>query len=110
MFVREHLNYWYSLKAYYFAKTLADIPFQVSLFIFMFRIIEICLLQIALTCCYVMGVYYLTSQPLEASRFAMVLLIAVLTALVSQSFGLLVGAAFNIEVIFPLDLNKIKVS
>jgi hypothetical protein len=49
-----------------------------------------------------MGVYYLTSQPLEAKRFAMVLLISVLTALVSQSFGLLVGAAFNIEVTISL--------
>ncbi|KAB0799513.1 hypothetical protein PPYR_07393 [Photinus pyralis] len=80
VFIREHLNYWYSIKAYYFAKTVADIPFQ-----------------LLLTICYMMSVYYITSQPMEPMRFGMVLLIAVLTALVSQSIGLLVGAAFNVE-------------
>ncbi|KAK4886489.1 hypothetical protein RN001_002760 [Aquatica leii] len=80
VFIREHLNYWYSIKAYYFAKTVADIPFQ-----------------LLLTICYMMSVYYITSQPMEPMRFCMALLIAVLTALVSQSIGLLVGAAFNVE-------------
>lgn len=61
----------------------------------------IIMFQIVLTACYIMGVYYLTSQPAEPTRFAMVLLISVLTALVSQSFGLLVGAAFNIEASYP---------
>lgn len=78
--IREHFNRWYSLKAYYLAITLADIPIQmISTFI------------------YVLITYYMTSQPVETFRMLLFLVMCVLVSLVSQSFGLFIGACMDVK-------------
>lgn len=126
MFVREHLNYWYSLKSFYLAKTVADLPFQVPerefselcsnsasrirasrSFAVLPWLDHVCTLcprarllppQLAFSVVYVCIVYWMTAQPMEASRFFMVLAMCLLTSLVAQSLGLLIGAGMSVEV------------
>ncbi|XP_054261383.1 ATP-binding cassette sub-family G member 1-like [Macrosteles quadrilineatus] len=80
VFIKEHMNHWYSLISFYFAKTIADIPFQ-----------------ILFSSIYVTIVYFLSSQPNEWFRYLMVLAIGFLVSLVAQSLGLFIGASLTVE-------------
>ncbi|XP_072938807.1 ATP-binding cassette sub-family G member 1 [Epargyreus clarus] len=76
---KEHFNRWYSLGSYYISITIVDLP-------------------ISIVSCAIFSVivYTMSSQPLTAARFGMFFAISLYTVLVAQSFGLMVGAAFNV--------------
>ncbi|XP_018331815.1 ATP-binding cassette sub-family G member 4 [Agrilus planipennis] len=77
--IKEHFNRWYSLKMYYTAVTLVDIPVSV-VSCFIFTVI----------------VYFMSGQPMELNRLLMFGAISILVVFVAQSFGLMVGAVFNV--------------
>ncbi|KAG4079373.1 hypothetical protein HA402_008065 [Bradysia odoriphaga] len=78
--LKENFNRWYSLRSYYLAITVSDIPFQAVF----------CVLYVSI-------VYYFTSQPYELCRYAMFLGACLLISFVAQSVGLVVGAAMNVQ-------------
>lgn len=53
--------------------------------------------QIVFSGVYVIIVYFMTGQPMQTDRVLMFTTINILTALVAQSLGLLIGAAMKIE-------------
>lgn len=75
--VKEFRNGWYGLSSYFLGRTLADIPFQLTL----------PLLAMSLS-------YYSTGQPSSYFqwRFLSITLILILSSLIAQSQGLLFGA------------------
>lgn len=76
---KEHFNRWYSLKMYYASLTVMDIPLSVF-------------------CCILFSVimYWMTGQPLQWNRFTMFTVLSLLIVFVAQSFGLMIGAVFNV--------------
>ncbi|VVC36020.1 Hypothetical protein CINCED_3A016345 [Cinara cedri] len=76
---KEHFNRWYSLKTYYIATNILDIPIT-TLGCLIFSVI----------------IYVMTGQPLEWDRFAMFTFISWLMVLISQSLGFIIGAWFSV--------------
>ncbi|TDG46545.1 hypothetical protein AWZ03_006983 [Drosophila navojoa] len=80
VFIREYYNGWYSVRAYYISKVLADLPLQLlcpSLFI---------------------GIsYFMTGQPPELARFAMCWSMCVLTAFIGHFIGVIGGTLLSMQ-------------
>jgi len=77
---REYMNNWYSLKAYYIGKTVADLPFQ-----------------IVYPGVYILICYFMSGQPFESTRFLWFLCMAIMTSLVAQSIGVAIGSACSLS-------------
>ncbi|CAG9767649.1 unnamed protein product [Ceutorhynchus assimilis] len=75
---KEHFNRWYKLGTFYAAFLAADMP-----------------MQVLFTMSYTVGSYVISSQPMEASRFFMVLLVLSLVGLVAAGIGIMYGALVN---------------
>lgn len=74
--IREHRNRWYSVGAYFMAKTIADLPFQIFF--------DLLFVTIA---------YLMSDQIHDVRRFFLFNTIVTMNSLVTQSMALLIGAA-----------------
>ncbi|XP_055598771.1 ATP-binding cassette sub-family G member 1-like [Uranotaenia lowii] len=76
--VKEISNNWYSREAYFLSKLLNDVP-----------------LQLLCPTLLLPPIYYLTDQPLDPTRFAMVWAMFFLGGAIAQCIGLLAGICFS---------------
>ncbi|KAJ9601107.1 hypothetical protein L9F63_000742 [Diploptera punctata] len=72
--MREHLNNWYSLEAYHIAKLLAEFP-----------------LQVLCPSVFLLPAYFLSSQPMDGTRFIQFWAVLVIITLLAQALGLVTG-------------------
>lgn len=81
VFIREHMNNWYSIGAYVISKIISSLP-----------------LQLLCPTIFMSIAYFMTGQPHEVERFVLLWIILILIAVMADSLGLLVGAACSIQV------------
>ncbi|XP_015789963.1 ATP-binding cassette sub-family G member 1-like [Tetranychus urticae] len=77
VFTKERKNGWYSCASFYFAKTFADLPYQLTY-----------------TFIYIAMVYFGTGQFFTWWRFCLFLAVGLLISIIGQSIGLIFGALF----------------
>ncbi|XP_043464033.1 ATP-binding cassette sub-family G member 4-like [Leptopilina heterotoma] len=75
---KEHFNNWYKLRTYYLAFIMTNMPVQ-AFFATVYSAVS----------------YYLSSQPLEWFRFLMFTSSAILTTIIAEAMGLLLGTTLN---------------
>ncbi|XP_039285419.1 ATP-binding cassette sub-family G member 4 [Nilaparvata lugens] len=76
---KEYFNRWYSLKSYYIATNILDIP-----------VLTVCAITFSAI------IYAMSGQPLDWTRFSMFTGISLLVVYISQSLGFMVGSIFNV--------------
>ncbi|XP_003702926.2 ATP-binding cassette subfamily G member 4 [Megachile rotundata] len=75
---KERFNNWYQLRTYYAATLICSVPVQV-----IYAVI------------FVSPSYFLSQQPWDANRFLMYMAVAILLAMISESFGFLLCTITN---------------
>ncbi|KAJ9585648.1 hypothetical protein L9F63_002568, partial [Diploptera punctata] len=76
---KEHFNRWYGLTSFYFAFTISKLPgmiFHSMIFLTL--------------------VYFMNGLPIEAYRFSLFCMVAIIVCLVAESLGLAIGSIFSI--------------
>ncbi|KYQ53870.1 ATP-binding cassette sub-family G member 4 [Trachymyrmex zeteki] len=80
VFLKEHLNNWYSLRSYYSVKIITDL-----------------LMQILCTSIFIFISYYMTGQPMEYDRILQTWSICLFITMLGQTVGIIAGTAFGTE-------------
>lgn len=104
---REYFNRWYSLKAYFFASSIADIPCHVStnemgIYDEMNQLSDAVIfgacLQVTCVTVFMTIIFWLTNQPFEWFRFGMSVFVIILVSLIFQDYGIMMGTLLDMQV------------